>query len=59
MYIYICIYIYTYYIHINVRNNFAQLSSNFCVKIATQIVNWVTICSNRVAIILLEYARYI
>ena len=26
--------------HSSVRNNFAQLSSNFYVKIATQIVNW-------------------
>ena len=34
------------YIYISVRNNFVQLSSNFCVKIANQIVNWVAICSN-------------
>ena len=37
---YVCIYKY-----ISVSNNFVQLSSNFCVKIATQIVNWVAICS--------------
>ena len=30
----------------SVRNNFLLLSSNFSVKIATQIVNWVAICSN-------------
>ena len=28
----------------SVPNNFEQLSSNFCVKIATQIENWITIC---------------
>ena len=30
----------------SVRNNFVQLSSNICTKISTQIVNWITICSN-------------
>ena len=30
----------------SVRNNFVQLSSNFCMKIATQIVNRVAKCSN-------------
>ena len=39
-------------------NNFVQLNSNFCVKIATQIVNWVTICSSREAIIIKLYLRY-
>ena len=28
------------YVYISVRNNFVQLSNNFCVKIATQIVNY-------------------
>ena len=38
---YICIYMY-----INIGNKFVQLCSNFRMKIATQIMNWVTICSN-------------
>ena len=51
MYICICIYVFVYIyrpmcICITVRNNFVQLSSNFCVKIAVQIVNWVAICCN-------------
>ena len=37
----------------SIRNNFVQLSCNLCVKIATQIVNWVTICSSWVAIIII------
>ena len=43
--IYVCIYV---YIYIRVRHNLVQLglSSNYCVEIATQIVNWVAICSN-------------
>ena len=41
MYTYIFIYLF-----ISVRNNFVQLSSNFCGKIATQIMNWVAVCSN-------------
>ena len=32
--------------HISVRNNFEQLRSNFSMKIATQITNWVAICNN-------------
>ena len=41
------VYIYLYvYICISVQNNLVQLSGNFCVKIAIQIVNWVTICSD-------------
>ena len=40
MYVCICTYI------CSVQNKFVQLSSNFRVKIVTQIVNWVAICSN-------------
>ena len=39
---YVCMYVCLY----SVQNNFVQLSCNFCVKIATQIVNLVAICSN-------------
>ena len=39
------------YRYSSVRNNFIQLSGNFCAKIAIRIVNWVAICNNRVAII--------
>ena len=43
------LYIHTYihiYIQTNIRNSFVQLTSNFCVKIAKHIMNWVAICSN-------------
>ena len=36
------IYMYVY----SVPNNFAQLNSNFLVKIVTQIMDWIAICSN-------------
>ena len=45
-------------IHISVRNNFVQLSSNFYEKISTQIVNWVTVYSNWVTTIIIKYSRY-
>ena len=48
MYVYICIYI-------SFRNNFVPLNSIFCGKMATQIVNLVAICSNRVVIIIIQY----
>ena len=40
------IYIYDCLSKSSVRNNFLQLSGNFCVKIATQIMNCIAIFSN-------------
>ena len=44
---------------VSVRNNFVQWSSNFCVKIVTQIVTWVAICCDWVLVIIIKYSRYI
>ena len=41
---YVCMYLCAYKC-IYARNNFIQLSCNFFMKIATQIVNWFAICS--------------